>query len=161
MHKSSYDEMARNVNRYLFSLSDGATVVDIGSLDVNGAYRNLIEPRFKYIGVDIEAGPNVDHVMTSEFNTGLPLHYADAVISGQTLEHCRNPFLLTREIFRIIKPGSFALLTAPWLFQIHRYPLDCWRILPDGMKILIEQSGGSCLAAYIVLTDCWGVGQAA
>ena len=159
MHPLSFNEMGLNIERYLSNAQGGSLVLDIGSMDHNGSYRVLIEPRFKYLGIDLAPGPNVDHVMTSEFNTWIPDAYADTVICGQVLEHCKNPFLLVKDMFRITKKDSFVLITAPWLFQIHRFPLDCWRILPDGMRCLIESAGGIALSTYIVKPDCWGIGN--
>jgi hypothetical protein len=51
-------------------------------------------------------------------------------------------------------------ITAPWSWEIHRYPVDCWRILPDGMRELIEQGGGDFVESYIVDRDTWGIGRA-
>ena len=152
--------MSSNVDEYLKNLPPAAAVVDLGSLDVNGSYRPLIKPPLKYVGVDLELGPNVDHVMSSEFSTGLPAGFAAAVISGQCLEHCRNPFLLVSEMFYICKPGGFVLITAPWMWPLHRYPLDCWRFLPDGMESLIKTAGGKFVKSYLYDQDCWGIGQA-
>ena len=28
-----------------------------------------------------------------------------------------------------------------WSFKEHKYPIDCWRIMPDGMKYLFDQTG--------------------
>lgn len=160
MHETSYLEMTSNISRYFHVLAPGKRVVDIGSLDVNGSYRPLIDPPFKYVGVDLTLGPNVDHVMSSEFSTGLPAGFASAVISGQCLEHCTNPFLLVSEMFWICEPGGPVLICAPWVWPIHRYPIDCWRFLPDGMKTLIEAAGGKFVKAYINDQDCWGIGTA-
>ena len=160
MHQTSYLEMSSNVHQYLRYLPEKSIIVDVGSLDINGSYKNLIDPPFEYFGVDLSPGPNVDKVMTSEFDSGLPSAYAAAVISGQCLEHCTNPFSLVKEIFRICEPGGFVLITAPWVWPIHRYPLDCWRFLPDGMKILIESAGGKFVDSYLYDQDCWGIGQA-
>jgi SAM-dependent methyltransferase len=173
MHILSYDKMAANVKKYLCVLPDQALVVDIGSMDLNGSYRPLIEPRWKYCGVDMTAGPNVDLVMHSEFNTGLPTSSADAVLCGQCLEHCRNPLRLMTEIARIAKPGAILLIVAPFIWAEHRHPLDCWRFLPDGMRVLLEQVEAECLETYIVRddkqgsqtdyqingADCWGIGK--
>jgi SAM-dependent methyltransferase len=173
MHILSYDEMAANVKKYLCTLPAGALIVDIGSMDINGSYRPLIEPRWRYCGVDLIAGPNVDLVMHSEFNTGLPTDSADAVLCGQCLEHCRDPFRLVGEAARIAKSGAFLLVTAPFIWAEHRHPLDCWRFLPDGMRILLEQAGAECLEAYVIKdeengsrtdfqingADCWGIGK--
>lgn len=159
MHESSYLEMALNIGRYFHRLPPKSTIVDIGSMNVNGSYKALIEPPFKYIGVDLAPGSNVDRVMVSEFDTGLPDLFASGVISGQCLEHCSNPFTLVKEIFRICSRGAYVLLSAPWVWPIHRYPLDCWRFLPDGMRILIEAAGGEFIKSYLNDQDCWGIGQ--
>ena len=166
MHSLSYNEMAANIGKYFEQLPEGARVLDIGSLDVNGTYRALIEPRWEYIGVDVAPGRNVDYVMSSEFDTGLPESSADAVISGQCLEHCRNPFQLMAEVAKLAKPGAPILIVAPCAgWTQHRYPIDCWRFYPDGMRALFEQSGIECVEnPYINIgrspgTDCWGIGR--
>jgi len=60
MHETSYLEMTLNISRYFHKLPPKSPIVDIGSLDVNGSYKPLIEPPFKYIGVDLSPGSNVD-----------------------------------------------------------------------------------------------------
>ena len=173
MHNLSYNEMAANIEKHLNHLPEKSMVVDVGSMDFNGTYRPLIEPRLIYMGMDISAGPNVDHVMSSEFNSGLPEAFADAIISGQCLEHCRNPFALVAEMSRIAKPGAIILLTAPCQGWIeHRFPIDCFRFLPDGMRALLDFAEADCIAAYAKAfqpgavpagevdgTDCWGIGR--
>jgi len=159
MHSSSYTEMSLNVPKYLFCLPDKSIVCDVGSYDVNGSYRAIIEPKFQYVGIDLKAGPNVDVIMKSEYDTGLPENHADAVISGQCLEHCKNPFKLVAEMFRIVKRGRLVMIVAPFIFNPHRYPVDCWRFLPDGMTVLIETAGAKVINTYINAKDCWGIGQ--
>ena len=41
------------------------SVVDIGSNDINGSVKNLLSGN-EYIGVDLEKGPNVDHILNGE-----------------------------------------------------------------------------------------------
>lgn len=173
MHELSYRGMAANIKAHLDNLPVGSLVVDIGSMNINGTYRPLIEPRWKYCGIDLAAGPNVDIVMRSEFDTGLPAESTDAILCGQCLEHCRDPFRLISEAVRIVKRGGMLLITAPFIWAEHRHPLDCWRFLPDGMRVLLEQAGAECIEAYIVKddqkgsltdgqingTDCWGIGR--
>ena len=161
MHKSSYEGMARMLEKHLGLYRDmgfARTVVDIGSQDVNGTYVPLFK-NWKYIGVDIVAGRNVDKVMVSEFNSGLPDHSAELVISGQCLEHCRNPFKLVAEMHRICRPKGICIITAPFIWREHRYPIDCWRFLPDGMRCLLEDAGFKVLETCLSGSDCWGVGQ--
>ncbi len=159
MHNSSYLEMGLNIKRYLRGLPPKSIVADIGSQDFNGSYRDLFKPPLKYLGIDLVSGKNVDRVMNSEFDTGLPDSFAAAVISGQCLEHTPQPGLLVNEMFRICAPGGCVLICAPFAFPIHRYPKDYWRFCPDGLEALIEAAGGTVLRSYLYDQDCWGIGQ--
>ena len=58
MHATSMSEMARLLGRWP---APDADVLDVGSMDVNGSYRALIEGRgWRYTGLDIAPGANVD-----------------------------------------------------------------------------------------------------
>jgi hypothetical protein len=159
VHDLSYEEMKKNVGKYFADIKFGATIVDFGSQDVNGTYKALISPKWKYVGIDLFPGKNVDVKMASEFDSGLKAGYADGLICGQVLEHCRDPFRLAAEMARITRPGGWLLITAPFMFMVHSHPIDCWRFLPDGMKILFDRAGVQCWSAYIRETDCWYIGK--
>jgi len=167
MHPSSYDEMRVNLGHSAAELgSDPVTVLDIGSLDVNGSYKNLLPPHWKYVGADLRPGPNVDICMTSEFEIPLGSGSVDLVISGQCLEHCRNPFRLVSEATRILRDGGLMLLVAPFVFFEHKEPIDCFRFLPDGMEAIFEECGIDPIRTYLgkqapgeVHVDCWAVGR--
>src|SRR4051794_13662574 len=53
-------------------------------------------------GVDIQAGPNVDRVMTQPYRIPLPSRSQDVVISGQVFEHVPYPFASMLEIARVL-----------------------------------------------------------
>jgi SAM-dependent methyltransferase len=124
-------------NNYLDSTRE-LEILDVGSYDVNGSYREIFaELGFKYVGLDMEAGPNVDIVpkstyIWSEVNDD---HY-DAVISGQALEHIEFFWITMAEIIRVTKQGGMICIIAPNGFGEHRYPVDCWRFFTDGMIAL-------------------------
>ena len=132
-------------------------VADIGSMSKNGAksYRDFTK---QYIGIDIEPGTNVDLVMTGPYSIPLSDQSVDTVISGQCLEHVNNPFKLVSESARILKQGGYMLLTAPFQWREHRYPLDTFRYLPDGMRSLMEEAGMTVIKTYLIKDDCWGIG---
>jgi len=132
MHPSVFEETRDILAKYKLLPVD---VVDVGSLDVNGTYKDLF-PDCQYTGVDVTSGPNVDLLMPNEFEIPLYNSTVDLVICGSCLEHCRNPHRLVEEIFRVLRPGGWALLNAPMHWREHRYPLDCFRILPDGMAAI-------------------------
>jgi SAM-dependent methyltransferase len=167
MHKNSRHEMMRNLQRYL-DVNEKNLIVDIGSRDMAahgmGTYKYLIKDHeysvsscWDYIGVDLDPGFNVDVVMPSPYEIPLADNTADAVISGQCFEHVKNPFRLMKEIFRIVKPGGVVMVVAPFLCNEHRYPIDCWRYLPDGWDALFEESGLTTRATYFFIKDCWGI----
>lgn len=140
---------------------------DVGSYDVNGTYKSIVTRLgFKdYKGMDIEAGPNVDIVVPAS-NDSWELPQRDVVISGQCLEHTRFPWLWIKQVVELAKPGGLIFVIAPWAWPEHRYPVDCWRILPDGMEALGEWCGVTKLEVgrndtprRDMLGDCWGVFQ--
>ena len=119
-----------------------AKVLDVGSLDINGSYRDLIESRgWFYVGLDIKYGPNVDVVSKYPYLYPYDDDTFDIVISGSTMEHVQAIWLWIPELIRILRPGGLLVVVAPHTYEIHRFPIDCWRILPDGMKYLFELTG--------------------
>jgi len=137
------------------------TVLDVGSFDVNGTYRQeLNDAGYQYTGVDQRAGPNVD-IVASDPVWDTDMGYYDLVVSGQTLEHCENPFELVAQMGAVLCTGGPLVLIAPFEFPEHRFPIDCWRFLPDGMNILLQHAGCAPQEAFIQGQDCfaWGIKQ--
>jgi hypothetical protein len=149
VHRESLDTMGRLLDEYA---ADARTVLDVGAYDVNGTYRGLcVGSGYSYTGADQQAGPNVDRVMDGTWDD---VQY-DIVISGQTLEHCENPFELMETICSHAK--QLVIVIAPWFQPLHRYPVDCWRIMPDGMEKLIEYAGWSVAEVGMDHRDTYGV----
>ncbi len=138
MHVSSYQHMQRLVETKL-DRTRPLHAVDIGSFDVNGSYRTLFDnPGWRYTGIDLEAGPGVDVVLSSPYVFPLPTASADIVLSGQAFEHIEFFWLTWLEMLRVLKPGGMIFLIAPSRGPEHRYPQDCWRFYPDGYRALAK-----------------------
>jgi SAM-dependent methyltransferase len=172
MHLRSRAEMNKNLHMYCHDiLDDDIVIIDVGSYDVNGTYRNDIPPKWKYKGVDIKEGPNVDIVMSDPKKIPIDDNFSDIVISGQCIEHCRTPWILVEEMSRILKKDGLCFITAPATWWEHRFPIDCFRYYPDGMRSLMEEAGLTVLDTYVsplngiargqiqLKTDCWGIGR--
>jgi 2-polyprenyl-3-methyl-5-hydroxy-6-metoxy-1,4-benzoquinol methylase len=144
MHKSSY-ELMRQFAQQIRERAAGRLirVLDVGSAGVNGTYKDLfIFPGAEYVGLDIQAGPNVDVVPEDPYRwTALPDNSFDVIISGQALEHIEFPWLIFEQIARKLKPMGLACLIAPSRGPEHRYPVDCYRYYPDGLRALAKWSG--------------------
>ena len=64
---------------------NNVSVLDIGSLDINGSNRYLFSGDFSYIGVDLGPGKNVDVICRGhEFKSE---NLFDVVISSECFEH--------------------------------------------------------------------------
>ena len=77
MHPESLKNMQWFYDSYLAphleGADDKATVVDIGSMDVNGTYRQIFDAaNFDYVGVDLAAGKGVDVVAKNPYSYPLP-----------------------------------------------------------------------------------------
>ena len=136
----------------------GGRLYDVGSQDVNGTYRAIAAPFGAYVGLDVAPGPNVDVVVPEE--GAWPLEPAPLAISGQCLEHVRHPWVWIRQIRGIVIGSGTVILIAPHTFPEHRYPLDCRRIFPDGMRALLEWGGFEVVDVGKSSCDCFGVGRA-
>lgn len=138
MHDTSYKHMKEMAQKYLGDMEPGI-VVDIGSMDVNGSYRDIFENLgWIYQGVDLSPGKNVDIVLEDVYTISLEEGYADLVISGQAFEHIEFFWKTWLEIVRILKPGGMIFLITPSRGPEHRYPVDCWRFYPDSYHALAK-----------------------
>jgi SAM-dependent methyltransferase len=141
MHPTSYKSMEIFRDTYLINqTSKKLKILDVGSYNVNGSYKPIFDfPNWQYTGLDISSGPNVDIIISDLYNwSEIATDYFDVVISGQALEHIEFIWLTMTEIKRVMKPGGFCCIICPSQGQIHKYPIDCWRILPDGMSALAK-----------------------
>jgi SAM-dependent methyltransferase len=80
------------------------SVLDIGSLDINGGPHTLIHPR-EYVGVDLGAGPNVTLVGRAE-DLDLDSDSFDVAMSSECFEH--NPAwpATLRNMIRMTRPSG-------------------------------------------------------
>ncbi|MCG6966812.1 MAG: class I SAM-dependent methyltransferase [Chromatiaceae bacterium] len=141
MHQSSYEKMHDFRVRYLAGrASEPLAILDVGAMDLNGSYRPIFdEPAWHYRGADLEPGRNVDLVLAEPYHfKAVESNSLDVVVSGQALEHMSRFWLFFLEVFRCLKPGGLCCVIAPSGGYEHRYPVDCWRFYPDGMRAAAE-----------------------
>jgi len=142
MHPSSVTNMKRAmeiVKDYLFT---GMTVLDVGGRNIgtpDRSYKHLYDYLFpKYYVADINEGPNVTHIMKHPYELPFEDDSVDLIVSGQTLEHVRNPFRSVAEMKRVLKPGGYMILIAPSQGKYHDNP-DCWRFMDDAFKSIAAE----------------------
>lgn len=140
------------VSTYLNNAGKKYSVLDMGSYDVNGSYRNLFpESNFIYTGLDMAAGPNVDIVPRNVYKWNeLSDNSFDVVISGQAFEHIEFFWWTLEEMARVLRPEGLMCVINPRGFNRHRYPVDCYRFDEDGMIALARYA---CLDILHVSTN--------
>lgn len=139
MHLSSLQNMERFRERYLHPmLGKPLSILDLGSTEMGACYRPIFDqPGWRYTGADLTPGPNVDVVIKKPYDwQEIPSGSIDVFISGQVLEHVEFFWITILEASRVLKPGGMFCIIAPSSGPEHRYPVDCWRFYPDGMRSL-------------------------
>jgi SAM-dependent methyltransferase len=126
-------------------------VVEIGARPAEGqeaeAYLRDVFPGKRYIGCDIQEGPNVDQIEDIHH-----LSFADGsvgtVVCVEVLEHVFDPIRAVQEIHRVLRPGGAAILTSVMFMPIHAHPWDFWRFTPEGFAKLLEPFETSLAFGY-------------
>ena len=112
------------------------TCYDIGSFDINGSHKDTITNHgLCYLGVDLESGKNVDLVIDKEWNP-IADNSIGLLVSGSCLEHVEAPWKFVETMYKKMAKDSIGIVTLPFMKKQHKYPIDCYRILPDGLKYL-------------------------
>ena len=111
-------------------------VLDLGA--GKGKYKLIIVPRAsKYTALDIKPGKNIDVVGDA---TDLPFKEEsfNTVICTQVLEHTERPWVVVREIKRILTKDGVCILTTPFLIPSHSDPNDYFRFTCQGLESLFK-----------------------
>ena len=144
MNALSMELMRKVVEEY--DLTDGKTVIDVGSYDVNGTYRPLFTSS-RYVGADIRPGPNVDVIVDSpEWHA---LKGADAIVTGSTFEHVEDAPKLMEQMYEVLAPGGVLCVQVPSCGPKHDYPNWYRNYSAGDMASLMEMAGFTVLHTEI------------
>lgn len=99
-----------------------------------------------YVGLDIESAINYDPEIMPDFTwKGKRMPFEsdsfDCAFGTEVLEHCPEPELILKEVFRILKPGGTFFFTVPFLWNLHEVPNDEYRYTPFALKRHLKNSG--------------------
>ncbi|CAN5186133.1 hypothetical protein BH20VER2_BH20VER2_01390 [soil metagenome] len=156
VHPSSFDKMLAFRQTYLEARRhEPLVILDLGSQDFNGSYRPLLgELPWQYIGVDLTQGSNVDVVLRDAYDwQEFAPASVDVIVAGQTFEHTEYIWETMRQIARTLKPGGLCCIIVPSSGPEHRFPVDCWRIYPDGLRTLARYANLEAVEAWTQWED--------
>ena len=141
MHQTSMDSMQWIINTYFKGivgrvLDVGACVTEYGAEN----YRRLFkDTSLVYTGCDICKGNNVDVEMPTPYEIPSQWGKFEVIVSGQAAEHVQDVYKWVKALRCALQPQGYLAIISPFDFRIHRYPFDCWRILPDGYIWLLGE----------------------
>jgi hypothetical protein len=94
-------------------------------------------PGRRFIGCDRSAGLGVDEIQDLHHLT-LPDNAIGTALLLDTIEHVREPFRATAELYRCLQPGGLLMMTSVMYFPIHLHPDDYWRFTGSGFASLVQ-----------------------
>lgn len=122
-------------------MSGTGRVLEIGSRQEKGQkdlanLREIFSAK-EYVGIDMRPGRGVDRVVNAE---KLPFKKEsfDLVLCLETFEHAEKPWLLAKEIERVVKKSGTIIVSSQQNFPIHKHPSDYFRFTPYGLSCLFE-----------------------
>ncbi|MDP1819639.1 MAG: hypothetical protein Q8K58_07050 [Acidimicrobiales bacterium] len=124
---------------YLRSVMDhvGPTVLEVGSHNWQGIGGNMhgtvTGSGRAWEGCDVEAGPGVDFtvdILDDEQIRAIGRTWS-TVLLFNLLEHVYDPTAALRNALRLVEPGGTCVVCGPAIWELHDFPADYWRPLPD------------------------------
>jgi len=123
-----------------------ASVLEIGSLNVNGSVRGLFDG--PYLGIDMQDGPGVDLVMNAHALVSTPLDGEpfEVIVCTEMLEHDDLPWVTLENAYEHADAGAWLILTCRGYdergcFPLHGHPDDIYRFSCAGIRSLLRATG--------------------
>lgn len=100
----------------------------------------------EYLGLDLENALEYDAATKPNFTwDGKTMPFKDntfeCALGTEVLEHCPEPELVLKEVYRVLKPQGVFFFTVPFLWNLHEVPNDEYRYTPFAIKRHLENSG--------------------
>lgn len=133
-------------------------VLEIGSRtwqgDEGNAARECRLAGLAWEGTDIVAGPGVDFVLDilDAQAVGAVDRTWRAVLLFNLLEHVYNPITALENAMKLVAPGGAGVVVGPAVLQLHDYPRDYWRPMPDFFLEFADRNGYEVVRGALMWT---------
>lgn len=145
-----HPEAMQYVNRHAHG--EPVTVVEIGSLDINGTVRGLF-PGAVWHGIDVVDGPAVDEV--ADGATWQPEAPVDLVVSCEVFEHTEDWRAIIANAFAMLRPLGEIVVTAAGPDRFPHSAVDGGELRPGEYyaNISVDELTDALVAAGFVDVD--------
>ncbi len=135
-----FDRFVEEVNeRHWHVLEIGSRIVSPGS----ESKRGLFPKAASFTGFDYYPDGNTDIVGDAHRLADIVGEKKfDAVFSIAVLEHLAMPWIVAREINRVLRVGGITYHGTLFSWPTHERPWDFWRLSDDGLKVLFSPALG-------------------
>lgn len=141
IRKGIFDGLKTNL--HLFS----GSLLDIGC--GKRPYEKFIMSNSKvlnYTGLDIESALIYDESVKPDYTwDGIKMPFEDTsfdcAFGTEVLEHCPEPEIVLKEVFRVLKSEGIFFFTVPFLWNLHEVPHDEYRYTPFSLERHLKNSG--------------------
>lgn len=135
-------------------LGSDTKVLEIGPNRIPSDYRELTPSVPVWHTLDIRDHQDVTYPNAGEYDFPIPDGAYDVVLSGQVMEHVKKIWLWIGELERVCKPGGYVAIISPVSWPYHEAPVDCWRIYPEGMKALLDDTSLEIVDCHFESLEC-------
>jgi SAM-dependent methyltransferase len=122
----------------------GLDILEVGSLDVNGSVRPILEAQgpASYIGIDVEDGPRVDEVLDAvDLVTRFGPDAFDLVVCCEMLEHADDFARPLAAMAQVLRPGGELIVTTRSEGFAYHHPPDRWRYSRASFQVVADWLG--------------------
>lgn len=133
----SRDNIARFI-RHIKSTTEKPMVLVVGGASIGDGTEQLYDdPAVQVVSFDIYGTPNVQFIADAHRIPAADGTF-DGVVVQAVLEHVLEPWIVVREISRVLKLDGFVYAETPFLQQVHEGPYDFTRFTESGHRYLFR-----------------------
>ncbi len=150
VRKNIFDAVENNLHHFK------GNVLDVGCGIM--PYKELILKNNKnistYTGLDFENPVNNQYSILKPdlFWEGeiIPMadNTVDTIIATEVFEHCANPEIVMKEMYRVLKDNGLIFFTVPFFWYLHLVPYDEYRYTPFALKRHLTNSSFSNIQLF-------------
>jgi SAM-dependent methyltransferase len=119
---------------------DGMKILEIGPDNIPSSIRQLVHKNVSWHTLNIFDDKRLTFPSSPEYSFPIENETYDIVISANVIEHVKKIWKWIPELARVTKKDGYVITINPISWNYHEDPVDCWRIYPEGMKTLYEES---------------------
>ncbi len=139
LHYLSKKISRKNLYKFISNELNKQTNINCLNIGSGGPIEELVKKLVKnYYSIDIDHSRKPNEIMdvcSENFKVNFK---PNLVCIFETLEHCQNPIIAVKNIYKTLNKGNVCLASVPFNFHIHDEPNDFFRFTENGCKLIFQ-----------------------